>query len=113
MGILYYVWGMVDEALELDEESLTHLTRRNRNLVRAVNISRGMRRADEKPPEDHWKRRFPELEQNLLDEYYRFKGWNDQGMNARKPTPSSAVALSWSRRTRSRRIRRCRRHTTT
>ena len=51
--------------LDLDEESLTHLTRRNRDLVRANNFRRGMRREDEAPPPDHWKHRFPELEQKL------------------------------------------------
>ncbi len=66
--------------LDLDEESLSHVTRRNRNLVRACNIRRGMRREDEKPPEDHWKRRFPELEEKLLDEYYKYKGWNNDGI---------------------------------
>ena len=66
--------------LDLDVASLTHLTKRNRNLVRATNIRRGMRRADEKPPEDHWKRRFPELEEKLLSEYYKFKGWNENGI---------------------------------
>jgi hypothetical protein len=39
-----------------------------------------MRRKDEKPPKDHWKRRFPELEAKLLDEYYKFKGWNNDGI---------------------------------
>ena len=39
-----------------------------------------MRRADEKPPEDHWKRRFPELETKLLDEYYKLKGWDNDGI---------------------------------
>ena len=66
--------------LELDEDSLTHLTRRNRDLVRANNIRRGMTRADEAPPADHWKRRFPELEEKLLDTYYEFKGWNREGV---------------------------------
>jgi benzoyl-CoA reductase subunit BamB len=66
--------------LDLDEDSLTHLTRRNRDLVRSLNIRRGMRRVDEAPPPDHWKRRFPELEQNLLDTYYEFKGWNLEGI---------------------------------
>jgi benzoyl-CoA reductase subunit BamB len=66
--------------LDLDEEALIRITRRNRNLVRSLNIVRGMRRADEKPPEDHWKRRFPELEAKLLDEYYKFKGWNREGV---------------------------------
>ncbi len=66
--------------LDLDEEGLVHLTRRNRNLVRALNIRRGMRREDEKPPDDHWKHRFPEYEKELLDGYYRFKGWNLEGI---------------------------------
>jgi benzoyl-CoA reductase subunit BamB len=66
--------------MDIDEEELTRIAHRNRNLVRALNIRRGMRRKDEKPPEDHWKRRFPELEANLLDTYYRFKGWNEQGI---------------------------------
>ncbi|MBN1773771.1 MAG: aldehyde dehydrogenase [Deltaproteobacteria bacterium] len=66
--------------LELDEEGLKTIARRNRNLVRAVNNRRGMTRADERPPEDHWKKRFPELEQRLLDAYYAYKGWNEQGI---------------------------------
>jgi len=70
--------------LDLDVEALDHLTRRNRNLVRANNLRRGMTRADEKPPEDHWKRRFPELEEKLLDEYYKFKGWNREGVPTRE-----------------------------
>jgi benzoyl-CoA reductase subunit BamB len=39
-----------------------------------------MRRKDERPPEDHWKKRFPELEKELLDTYYQYKGWNDDGI---------------------------------
>jgi benzoyl-CoA reductase subunit BamB len=66
--------------LDLDEDALEHLTRRNRDLVRALNIRRGMRRQDEAPPEDHWRKRFPELEQQLLDTYYTFKGWNREGV---------------------------------
>jgi len=76
--------------LEMDEARLTQTARRNRTLVRAVNIRRGMRRADEKPPEDHWKKRFPELETKLLDEYYKFKGWDHQGI----PTKESLHDLS-------------------
>ncbi len=66
--------------IDMDEDGLWQVARRNRNLVRAVNIRRGMRRKDEKPPEDHWRRRFPELEAKLLDTYYKFKGWNEQGI---------------------------------
>ncbi|MBP1623484.1 MAG: aldehyde:ferredoxin oxidoreductase [Acidobacteria bacterium] len=73
----------------VDEAELTKITKRNRTLVRAFNVRRGMRRADEKPPEDHWKKRFPELEANLLDAYYKFKGWDDQGI----PTKESLKEL--------------------
>ncbi|MBI4297608.1 MAG: aldehyde dehydrogenase [Chloroflexi bacterium] len=66
--------------MDLDEEGLKKIARRNRNLLRCLNIRRGMKKADEKPPEDHWKRRFPELESKLLDEYYKFKGWNNEGV---------------------------------
>lgn len=66
--------------LELDEESLSHISNRNRNLVRANNIRRGLRRVDEAPPEDHWKHRFPELEEQLLSGYYEYKGWNREGI---------------------------------
>ncbi len=66
--------------IDMDEAKLTQAARRYRTLVRAVNIRRGMRRKDEKPPENHWKKRFPELEKKLLDEYYKLKGWNDDGI---------------------------------
>jgi benzoyl-CoA reductase subunit BamB len=66
--------------IDIDETGLTQVYRRNRNLIRAINVRRGLRRADEKPPEDHWKKRFPELEEKLLDAYYKFKGWNKDGI---------------------------------
>jgi aldehyde:ferredoxin oxidoreductase len=66
--------------MDMDEAELTQIANRNRNLLRAVNVRRGLRRADEKPPEDHWKKRFPELEEKLLDAYYKFKGWNNEGI---------------------------------
>jgi benzoyl-CoA reductase subunit BamB len=65
---------------DIDEASLTKAAKRYRTLVRAINTRRGMRRKDEKPPANHWKKRFPELEQDLLDTYYAFKGWNEQGI---------------------------------
>jgi benzoyl-CoA reductase subunit BamB len=70
--------------IDMDETKLTQIYNRNRNLIRAINVRRGLRRADEKPPEDHWRKRFPELEQNLLDNYYRFKGWNNDGIPTKK-----------------------------
>jgi benzoyl-CoA reductase subunit BamB len=76
--------------IDIDEAGLAQVAKRNRTLVRAINIRRGMRRADEKPPDDHWRRRFPELEAQLLDEYYKFKGWDSRGI----PTRESLADLS-------------------
>jgi benzoyl-CoA reductase subunit BamB len=66
--------------MDLDEAGLTKITKRNRMLLRAVNVRKGMRRSDEAPPEDHWKKRFPELEKKLLDAYYKYKGWDSEGI---------------------------------
>lgn len=76
--------------IDMDEAGLKQVYRRNRSLIRAVNVRRGLRRADEKPPQDHWKKRFPELEEKLLDAYYKFKGWNNQGI----PTAETLHQLS-------------------
>ena len=76
--------------IDMDEAKLTQAARRTRTLLRAVNLRRGLTRADEKPPEDHWKKRFPELEAKLLDEYYKFKGWDNQGV----PTKESLHELN-------------------
>jgi benzoyl-CoA reductase subunit BamB len=75
--------------IDMDEDKLTQAAKRYRTLVRAVNIRRGMRRKDEKPPENHWKKRFPELEKDLLDGYYKLKGWNNDGI----PTKESLHEL--------------------
>ncbi len=73
--IISYATGM-----DIDEEGLWQIAARVRNLVRANNIRRGLRRKDERPPEDHWKKRFPEYEAKLQSEYYKYKGWNDEGI---------------------------------
>ena len=70
--------------IDFDEAKLSQAARRNRTLLRAINIRRGMKKKDESPPKDHWKNRFPELETKLLDEYYKFKGWNNQGVPTRE-----------------------------
>jgi len=75
--------------IDMDEDKLTQAAKRYRTLVRAINIRRGMRRKDEKPPEDHWKKRLPELEKELLDTYYQYKGWNLEGI----PTKASLHEL--------------------
>jgi len=66
--------------IDMDEAKLTQAARRYRTLIRAINVRRGMRRKDDRPPENHWKKRFPELEKELLDTYYKFKGWNHEGI---------------------------------
>ena len=48
--------------------------------IGCMSDSRGLKRADEKPPEDHWQKREPENEQKLLDDYYKFKGWTNEGV---------------------------------
>ena len=70
--------------IDMDEAKLAQAAKRYRTLVRAVNIRRGMRRKDDKPPKNHWKKRFPELEKELLDTYYKFKGWNNDGIPTRE-----------------------------
>ncbi len=66
--------------IEMNEEKLWETAARVRTLVRANNIRRGMRRKDEVPPADHWKKRFPEYEAKLMDEYYKYRGWNNDGI---------------------------------
>ncbi len=70
--------------MDVDETQLWEITKRNRTLLRAINARRGLRRKDEKPPEDHWKKRFPEFEAELLDKYYKLKGWNKEGIPAKE-----------------------------
>ena len=70
--------------MDLDEAGITKIVNRSRNLHRALNNRRGMTRADEKPPEDHWRKRFPEYEAELLSTYYKFKGWNYDGVPTRE-----------------------------
>uniref|UniRef100_C6E5Q5 Aldehyde ferredoxin oxidoreductase n=1 Tax=Geobacter sp. (strain M21) TaxID=443144 RepID=C6E5Q5_GEOSM len=70
--------------MDLDEDGLKEIANRNRNLHRAYNNRKGIRRADEKPPTDHWKKRFPELEEELLSTYYKYKGWNEDGIPTRE-----------------------------
>jgi len=66
--------------MDIDREELQRKVNRSRNLHRAFNNRRGMTRADEKPPKDHWRHRYPELEEELLTTYYTYKGWNYNGI---------------------------------
>jgi aldehyde:ferredoxin oxidoreductase len=70
--------------MEMDKERLWKTFQRIRTLVRAVNVRRGLRRKDERPPEDHWAVRDERYEQELLSKYYAFKGWNSEGIPTRQ-----------------------------
>ena len=85
----YPIFIEAGAGIEMDPEKLAKAAKRYRTLVRAINIRRGMRRVDEAPPKDHWKKRYPELEEKLLDEYYKMKGWNLDGI----PTAESLQDL--------------------
>lgn len=75
--------------MELDTEGLITVTKRVRQLVRANNVRRGWRRADDEPPLDNWKKRLPEYEKQLLDAYCEYKGWDMDGI----PTKESLHSL--------------------
>ncbi len=70
--------------MEMDKDKLWEIARRNRTLIRAINVRRGLRRKDDRPPENHWKKRFPELEETLLDTYYELKGFDKNGIPTRE-----------------------------
>jgi aldehyde:ferredoxin oxidoreductase len=74
--------------LELGEAGLWEIARRNRNLIRAINIRRGMRREDETLPSSQ-QTVGCKSEQILLGDYYRFKGWDKDGI----PTQDTLVKL--------------------
>jgi aldehyde:ferredoxin oxidoreductase len=69
--------------MNIDEKELWRIGQRNRNLVRALNNRRGLRRKDERPPEDHWAVRDEASEQKLLSDYYAYRGWNEDGIPTR------------------------------
>jgi len=89
-GDVPYHMNNIPQAVELatgkpmDKARLWENFQRIRTLVRAVNVRRGMRRKDERPPEDHWAVRDEKLEQALLSKYYAFKGWNEDGIPTRQ-----------------------------
>ncbi|MBW2367189.1 MAG: aldehyde dehydrogenase [Deltaproteobacteria bacterium] len=74
--------------IEFDREKLSLTTKRIRSLIRAINNRRGMRRKDDKAP-SMWKERNPELEKELIDVFYKLKGWNMDGV----PTKESLDEL--------------------
>ena len=78
--------------MDLDKDGLWEIFQRNRTLLRALNVRRGLRRKDERPPEDHWAIRDEESEQKLLDDYYDFKGWNKDGIPTKETLDKLGLA---------------------
>jgi len=74
--------------MDKDKDTLWQDFKRIRTMVRAVNVRRGLRRQDERPPEDHWAVRDEQMEQALLDKYYAYKGWNKEGIPTRQTLES-------------------------
>jgi aldehyde:ferredoxin oxidoreductase len=88
-GVAYHMNNipqMISHAsgMQMDKERLWKTFQRIRTLVRCVNVRRGLRRKDERPPEDHWAVRDERYEQELLGKYYAFKGWNSEGIPTRQ-----------------------------
>ncbi|ABC76356.1 aldehyde ferredoxin oxidoreductase N-terminal domain-containing protein [Syntrophus aciditrophicus] len=75
--------------MDISEEELIKITKRDRQLIRANNVRRGWRQIDDMPPEDHWAKRLPEYEKQLLEGYQAYKGWDTEGI----PTKESLESL--------------------
>jgi len=75
--------------IDYDEEKLVMTTRRMRSLIRAINVTRGLRRTDDQPCKTSWLQRIPELEEELLDQFYKIKGFNKDAI----PTKESLHKL--------------------
>ena len=80
--------------MQMDKQRLWKTFQRIRTLVRAVNVRRGLRRKDERPPEDHWAVRDERYEQELLSKYYDFKGWNSEGIPTRQTLEALDLAYA-------------------
>lgn len=70
--------------LDIDMEGLWKVAARNRNLVRAINVRRGLRKTDDTPPRDLWPNGEPESAPGLLSAYYEFQGWTNDGIPAKE-----------------------------
>ncbi|ACM18599.1 benzoyl-CoA reductase, bis-(molybdopterin)-oxotungsten-binding subunit, putative [Geotalea daltonii FRC-32] len=70
--------------IELDVAGLLEISRRNRQLIRALNAGRGQRRADDEFPAELWENRDTAMEQQHLDAYYSFMGWTAEGIPTRE-----------------------------
>jgi len=69
---------------QLDSEGLWETAGRNRQLIRAINVRRGLRRSVEESTEEHWALTEPEMGRKLLDAYYEFRGWTSDGIPAKE-----------------------------
>jgi aldehyde:ferredoxin oxidoreductase len=101
-GAIYHIHSIpylisLVTGLELDETGLWEIAQRNRTLVRAINIRRGMRRKDEMVPKNLHTIGGHELEQKLLDDYYRFKGWDKDGIPTKETLEKLSLEYIWNK----------------
>jgi len=75
--------------IDYDTAKLTQAIKRIRSLIRAINVTRGLRREDEQPTRYQFNNRIPEFEEELLDQWYRLKGFNKDAV----PTKESLHEL--------------------
>jgi aldehyde:ferredoxin oxidoreductase len=70
--------------MALDSEGLWEISERNRQLVRAINARRGLRRTNEEGADEFWTLQESAVERKLLDAYYEFRGWSNDGIPAKE-----------------------------
>ncbi len=70
--------------MDIDEDRIWEIGKRNRTLLRGINIRLGLKREDEEAPGDHWKYRDAKLENDLKEAYYKHRGWNNEGIPTRE-----------------------------
>jgi benzoyl-CoA reductase subunit BamB len=96
---------------DMDEEKLTQAAKRYRTLVRANNTRRGLRRKDDKPPKNHWKKRFPELEEELLGHLLPVQGLERTGGSHQRIVDMNWVWITCSKTSKKGDLFRCERYT--
>ena len=97
-GTAYHIYNVpyfikITNGMDIDADDLWRIARRNRNLVRSINVSRGLRRKDEVPPDDHWAVREPENEERIIHEYYEYKGWTSDGIPSKDTLDSLGLGF--------------------
>ena len=100
-GVAYHMNNipqMISHAtgMEMDKERLWKTFQRIRTLVRAVNVRSGLRRKDERPPEDHWAVRDEAVRTGTARPVLRVQGLEQRGHS--DPADAGAAGSGLRRR---------------